>query len=40
LSVGDGKTKNLFHDDKDKRRLGLSKMGTIPGGGFSRTPVA
>jgi glutamine synthetase len=27
LSVGDGKTKNLFHDDKDKRRLGLSKMG-------------
>ena len=27
LSVGDGKTKNLFHDPKDKRRLGLSKMG-------------
>jgi glutamine synthetase len=27
LSMGDGKTKNLFHDDKDKRRLGLSKMG-------------
>jgi glutamine synthetase len=27
LSIGDGKTKNLFHDDKDKRGLGLSKMG-------------
>jgi len=27
LSMGDGKTKNLFHDDKDKRGLGLSKMG-------------
>jgi glutamine synthetase len=27
LSVGDGKTKNLFHDAKDKRGLGLSKMG-------------
>lgn len=27
LSVGDGKTKNLFYDAKDKRGLGLSKMG-------------
>jgi len=27
ISLGDGKTKNLFHDDKDKRGLGLSKMG-------------
>lgn len=27
LSIGDGKTKNLFHDAKDKRGLGLSKMG-------------
>ncbi len=27
LSVGDGRTKNLFHDDSDKRGLGLSKMG-------------
>jgi glutamine synthetase len=27
LSMGDAKTKNLFHDDKDKRGLGLSKMG-------------
>jgi glutamine synthetase len=26
LSMGDGKVKNLFHDDKDKRGLGLSKM--------------
>ena len=27
ISIGDAKTKNLFHDDKDKRGLGLSKMG-------------
>ncbi|MCA3131400.1 MAG: type III glutamate--ammonia ligase [Betaproteobacteria bacterium] len=27
LSMGDGKTKNLFHDPKDKRGLGLSKTG-------------
>jgi glutamine synthetase len=27
LSIGDGKTKNLFHDDADKRGLGLSQMG-------------
>ena len=27
ISVGDEKTKNLFHDDKDKNGLGLSKMG-------------
>ncbi|MCW5623252.1 MAG: type III glutamate--ammonia ligase [Burkholderiales bacterium] len=27
LSIGDGKVKNLFHDDKDKRGLGLSKFG-------------
>jgi glutamine synthetase len=27
ISVGDAKTKNLFHDDKDKYGLGLSKMG-------------
>ena len=27
ISVGDGKTKNLFHDEKDKHGLGLSKMG-------------
>lgn len=27
LSIGDGKNRNLFHDDKDKRGLGLSKMG-------------
>lgn len=26
ISMGDGKTKNLFHDDKDKNGLGLSKM--------------
>ncbi len=26
MSIGDGKVKNLFHDDKDKRGLGLSKM--------------
>ena len=27
LSIGDGNTRNLFHDDSDKRGLGLSKMG-------------
>ena len=27
LSMGDAKTKNLFHDDRDKRGLGLSKTG-------------
>ncbi len=27
ISIGDDQTKNLFHDDKDKRKLGLSKMG-------------
>jgi glutamine synthetase len=27
LSMGDAKTKNLFHDDKDRRGLGLSKTG-------------
>jgi len=27
LSIGDGKTKNLFYDEKDKRKLGLSKTG-------------
>ncbi len=27
LSVGNGKTKNLFLDEKDKRGMGLSKMG-------------
>jgi glutamine synthetase len=27
ISIGDGKTRNLFHDDSDKRGLGLSKMG-------------
>jgi glutamine synthetase len=27
LSVGDGTTRNLFHDDSDKRGLGLSKTG-------------
>jgi glutamine synthetase len=27
ISVGNAKTKNLFHDDKDKYGLGLSKMG-------------
>jgi glutamine synthetase len=27
ISLGDEKTKNLFYDDKDKRKLGLSKMG-------------
>jgi len=27
ISIGDDKTKNLFHDDKDKNGLGLSKMG-------------
>jgi glutamine synthetase len=27
ISIGDAKTKNLFHDDSDKRGLGLSKMG-------------
>ncbi len=27
LSMGDAKTKNLFHDDKDRRGMGLSKMG-------------
>jgi glutamine synthetase len=26
LSMGDAKTKNLFHDDKDKNKLGLSKL--------------
>ena len=26
LSMGDGKTANLFHDDKDQQGLGLSKM--------------
>ncbi|HSO05661.1 MAG TPA: type III glutamate--ammonia ligase [Pelomicrobium sp.] len=26
MSIGDGKVRNLFHDDKDKRGLGLSKM--------------
>ena len=27
ISVGDAKTKNLFHDDKDKQGMGLSKTG-------------
>jgi glutamine synthetase len=27
ISLGDGKTRNLFHDDKDKRKLGLSRIG-------------
>jgi glutamine synthetase len=27
ISVGDAKHKNLFHDDKDKRGMGLSKVG-------------
>jgi glutamine synthetase len=27
ISLGNEKTKNLFYDDKDKRKLGLSKMG-------------
>jgi glutamine synthetase len=27
LSMGDGKVKNLFHDDSDKHGLGLSQMG-------------
>jgi len=27
LSIGDAQTPNLFHDDQDKRGLGLSKMG-------------
>ena len=27
LSITDGKNPNLFHDDKDKRKLGLSKLG-------------
>jgi glutamine synthetase len=27
LSIGNARTKNLFHDDRDKRGLGLSKMG-------------
>jgi glutamine synthetase len=27
ISIGDAKTRNLFHDDSDKRGLGLSKMG-------------
>jgi glutamine synthetase len=27
LSIGDGNTRNLFHDDSDKRGLGLSKLG-------------
>ncbi|MBI3528923.1 MAG: type III glutamate--ammonia ligase [Betaproteobacteria bacterium] len=26
ISIGNGKVKNLFHDDKDKNGLGLSKM--------------
>jgi glutamine synthetase len=26
ISIGDGKTKNLFHDDSDKNGLGLSKL--------------
>jgi glutamine synthetase len=26
ISLGDKKTKNLFHDDRDKRKLGLSPM--------------
>jgi glutamine synthetase len=27
ISIGNAKTKNLFHDEKDKNGLGLSKMG-------------
>jgi glutamine synthetase len=27
ISIGDAKTSNLFHDDSDKRGLGLSRMG-------------
>ena len=27
ISVGDAKNKNLFHDDKDKQGMGLSKIG-------------
>ncbi|BCM25083.1 type III glutamate--ammonia ligase [Methyloradius palustris] len=26
MSIGDGKTKNIFHDDSDKNGLGLSKL--------------
>jgi glutamine synthetase len=37
ISMGDAKRKNLFHDDKDRRGLGLSTLGYQFLGGCSRT---
>lgn len=34
MSIGDGKTKNLFHDDGDKNKLGLSKLAYHFAGGL------
>jgi glutamine synthetase len=36
ISLGDGETKNLFHDDKDKNGLGLSQTGYRFLGGLLR----